>query len=100
MLFSSATDSGADCNHELFSSSSNVVSVQALKHVRDSLSVSNAVELFKLIFLSTSMVPEVRSLLAETLKWYPETDLTMAFNYLKEMKLAVSSPSLSLLFIY
>uniref|UniRef100_A0A1D1ZGL8 Transcription factor tau subunit sfc3 n=1 Tax=Anthurium amnicola TaxID=1678845 RepID=A0A1D1ZGL8_9ARAE len=57
------------------------------RQVQESLSVANAVELFKLVFLSTSTAPEVRSLLSETLKWYSERDLTIAFNYLKSKKL-------------
>lgn len=77
-----------NCDNE-FPSHSNGGSVLICRHVCESLSVANAVELFKLVFLSTSTAPEVRSLLAETLKWYSEGDLTMAFNYLKEMKLMV-----------
>ncbi|CAA6670524.1 unnamed protein product [Spirodela intermedia] len=86
LILLSAAGSMTSCDNE-FPSHSNGGSVLICRHVCESLSVANAVELFKLVFLSTSTAPEVRSLLAETLKWYSERDLTMAFNYLKEMKL-------------
>ncbi|XP_076949107.1 uncharacterized protein LOC143621630 [Bidens hawaiensis] len=49
-----------------------------------SLAVSNAIELFKLIFLSTAKAPEVSNFLAETLRRYSEHDLFTAFNYLRD----------------
>ncbi|KAK3030920.1 hypothetical protein RJ639_036658, partial [Escallonia herrerae] len=55
----------------------------------ESLAVSNAAELFKLVFLSTSTAPEVPNLLAETLRRYSEHDLFAAFNYLREKKIMV-----------
>ncbi|XP_023749005.1 uncharacterized protein LOC111897275 isoform X1 [Lactuca sativa] len=54
-----------------------------------SLAVSNAIELFKLIFLSTAKAPVVPSLLAETLRRYSEHDLFTAFNYLRDRKFMV-----------
>lgn len=56
----------------------------------ESVAVSNAAELFKLVFLSTSTAPEVPNLLAETLRRYSEHDLFAAFNYLREKKIMVS----------
>jgi general transcription factor 3C polypeptide 1 len=55
----------------------------------ESLAVSNAIELFKLVFLSTSKAPEVPNLLAETLRRYSEHDLFAAFHYLRENKTMV-----------
>ncbi|KAF8388748.1 hypothetical protein HHK36_025428 [Tetracentron sinense] len=55
----------------------------------ESLAVSNAVELLKLVFLSTSTAPEVPNLLAETLRRYSEHDLFAAFSYLREKKFMV-----------
>lgn len=54
-----------------------------------SLAVSNAIELFKLIFLSTAKAPGVPKLLAETLRRYSEHDLFTAFNYLRDRKFMV-----------
>ncbi|KAI3512502.1 hypothetical protein L1887_19818 [Cichorium endivia] len=54
-----------------------------------SLAVSNAIELFKLIFLSTAKAPGVPKLLAETLRRYSEHDLFTAFNYLRDKKFMV-----------
>lgn len=59
-----------------------------------SLVVSNASELFKLVFLSTSTAPQVPNLLAETLRRYSEHDLFAAFDYLREKKIMVSFASL------
>lgn len=59
--------------------------------VYNSLAVSNAVELFKLIFLSTSTAPEVANLLAGILRRYSERDLYSAFNYLRDKRIMVSS---------
>ncbi|KAJ0006939.1 hypothetical protein Pint_29068 [Pistacia integerrima] len=55
----------------------------------ESLAVSNAIELFKLVFLSTSAAPELPNLLAETLRRYSEHDLFAAFSYLKEKKFMI-----------
>ncbi|XP_061338236.1 uncharacterized protein LOC133285090 isoform X2 [Gastrolobium bilobum] len=57
--------------------------------VYESLAVSNAVELFKLVFLSTSTGPQAPNLLADILRRYSEHDLFAAFNYLKEKKIMV-----------
>ncbi|KAI3803697.1 hypothetical protein L1987_31857 [Smallanthus sonchifolius] len=54
-----------------------------------SLAVSNAIELFKLIFLSTAKAPEVPKFLAETLRRYSEHDLFTAFNYLRDKSIMV-----------
>lgn len=54
-----------------------------------SLAISNAVELFKLVFLNASTAPEVPTLLAETLRRYSEHDLYAAFNYLRDGKIMV-----------
>ncbi|KAK9131357.1 hypothetical protein Sjap_011844 [Stephania japonica] len=53
------------------------------------LAVANAVELLKLVFLSTSRKPGLPNLLAETLRRYSEHDLFAAFNYLREKKFMV-----------
>ncbi|XP_059645446.1 uncharacterized protein LOC132287005 isoform X2 [Cornus florida] len=55
----------------------------------ESLAVSNASELFKLVFLSSATAAEVPNLLAETLRRYSERDLFAAFNYLREKKIMV-----------
>ncbi|KAJ1411476.1 hypothetical protein SESBI_21175 [Sesbania bispinosa] len=57
--------------------------------VYESLAVSNAVELFKLVFLSTSTGPQAPNLLADILRRYSEHDLFAAFNYLREKKIMV-----------
>lgn len=57
--------------------------------VHSSLAVSNAVELLKLVFLSTSGAPELQNHLAETLRRYSERDLFAAFSYLREKKIMV-----------
>ncbi|KAD2021891.1 hypothetical protein E3N88_42009 [Mikania micrantha] len=56
-----------------------------------SLAVSNAIELFKLIFLSTAEDPEVPKFLAETLRRYSEHDLFTAFDYLRDKNVMLSS---------
>ncbi|KAE9605165.1 hypothetical protein Lalb_Chr10g0094381 [Lupinus albus] len=58
--------------------------------VSESLAISNAVELFKLVFLSTSTGPPAPNLLADILRRYSEHDLFAAFNYLKEKKIMVN----------
>ncbi|KAL5697292.1 hypothetical protein ACHQM5_030844 [Ranunculus cassubicifolius] len=55
----------------------------------ESLAVANAVELLKLVFLSTSLAPETPNLLAETLRRYSEHDLFTAFKYLREKRFLV-----------
>lgn len=65
--------------------------VNVSRRVYESLAVSNAVELFKLVFLSTSAAPAVPNLLAEILRRYSQHDLFAAFNYLRENKIMVSS---------
>lgn len=59
------------------------------KQAYESLAVSNAIELFKLVFLSTAKDPEVPNLLAETLRRYSEHDLLIAFNYLRDKNFMV-----------
>lgn len=59
------------------------------KEVFESLAVSNAVELFKLVFLSTSTTREVPNLLAENLRRYSEHDLFSAFSHLREKKIMI-----------
>jgi general transcription factor 3C polypeptide 1 len=59
--------------------------------VNESLAVSNAVELFKLVFLSTATSPQAPNLLADILRHYSEHDLVAAFNYLREKKIMVNS---------
>ncbi|KAI5336749.1 hypothetical protein L3X38_016017 [Prunus dulcis] len=63
--------------------------VNVSTQVYKSLAVSNAVELFKLVFLSISTAPEVPNLLAEILRRYSECDLFAAFNYLRDRKIMV-----------
>ncbi|KAF8011494.1 hypothetical protein BT93_J1946 [Corymbia citriodora subsp. variegata] len=58
-------------------------------HICESLAVSNAVELFKLVFLNSSTAPEVPSLLAESLRRYSQHDLFSAFSYLREKKILI-----------
>ncbi|PWA49195.1 B-block binding subunit of TFIIIC [Artemisia annua] len=58
----------------------NAFGAQAYK----SLAVSNAIELLKLVFLSTEKGHAVPNLLAETLRRYSEHDLLTAFNYLRD----------------
>ncbi|XP_057786718.1 uncharacterized protein LOC131004125 isoform X2 [Salvia miltiorrhiza] len=60
-----------------------------LRQMHESVAVANAVELFKLIFLSKSKAPEAPTLLAETLRRYSEHDLCAAFNYLRERKIMI-----------
>ncbi|XP_017252944.1 uncharacterized protein LOC108223286 isoform X2 [Daucus carota subsp. sativus] len=67
------------------------VSKQAFK----SLAISNAVELFKLVFLNASTAPEVPTMLAETLRRYSEHDLFAAFNYLRDAKIMVGGSGAS-----
>lgn len=59
-------------------------------HAYKSLAVSNAIELFKLIFFSTAKAPDVPSFLAETLRRYSEHDLFTAFNYLRDKNFMVT----------
>ncbi|XP_047960632.1 uncharacterized protein LOC125205627 isoform X1 [Salvia hispanica] len=64
-----------------------------LRQMHESVAVANAVELFKLIFLSKSKAPEAPTLLAETLRRYSEHDLCAAFNYLREKKIMIGGGS-------
>lgn len=59
------------------------------RQLSQSLAVASAVELFKLVFLTTSKSMETPSLLAETLRSYSEHDLYSAFDYLREKKIMV-----------
>lgn len=59
------------------------------RKVYESVAVSNAVELFKLIFLSTSTAPQASTALAETLRRYSQHDLFAAFSFLREKKIMV-----------
>lgn len=59
------------------------------RRVHESVAVSNAAELFKLIFLSNSITPRASTLLAETLRRYSQHDLFAAFSYLREKKIMV-----------
>ena len=63
--------------------------VKVSRQVYKSLAISNAVELFKLIFLSTSTTSTVPNMLAEILRRYSEHDLYAAFNYLREKRIMV-----------
>lgn len=60
------------------------------RRVHESLAISNAVELLKLVFLSTSTAQHVPNLLAETLRRYSERDLFAAYSYLREKKIMVT----------
>ncbi|GAB2291702.1 hypothetical protein Dimus_025953 [Dionaea muscipula] len=62
-----------------------------VRQVSESLAVSSAVELFKLIFLSSSKAAMMPNLLAETLRCYSEHDLFSAFVYLRQKKIMVGS---------
>ncbi|KAL5721524.1 hypothetical protein ACHQM5_005161 [Ranunculus cassubicifolius] len=71
----------------------------------ESLAVANAVELLKLVLLSTSSAPKVQNLLEETLMQYSEHDLFAAFSYLKEKNLVAGgegsqTPALSRQFLH
>ncbi|XWS16177.1 hypothetical protein CRYUN_Cryun34aG0062600 [Craigia yunnanensis] len=57
------------------------------RQVRKYWAVSNAVELFKLVFLSTYTAPPFPNLPAETLRHYSEHDLLAAFSYLRDIKI-------------
>lgn len=65
------------------------VEVEVSREVHKSLAISNAVELFKLIFLSTSTASTVPDMLAGILRCYSEHDLFAAFKYLREKKFMV-----------
>ncbi|KAL1551739.1 hypothetical protein AAHA92_19540 [Salvia divinorum] len=70
-----------------------VTGATILRQMHESIAVANAVELFKLIFLSKSKAPEAPTLLAETLRRYSEHDLCAAFNYLREKKIMIGGGS-------
>ncbi|KAM6598206.1 hypothetical protein CsatA_008730 [Cannabis sativa] len=63
--------------------------VKVRRQVYKSLAISNAVELFKLIFLSASSASAVPNILAKILRRYSEHDLFAAFNYLREKRVMV-----------
>ena len=55
-----------------------------------SLAVANAIELLKLVFLSTSSGSEVQASLTATLQLYSESEIVAAFSFLNEKKFTVS----------
>ncbi|KAM0834709.1 hypothetical protein ACQ4PT_063418 [Festuca glaucescens] len=55
-----------------------------------SLAVANAIELLKLVFLSTSSGSEVQASLTATLQLYSESEIVTAFSFLSEKKFTVS----------
>ncbi|KAM3242387.1 hypothetical protein ACQJBY_054823 [Aegilops geniculata] len=55
-----------------------------------SLAVANAIELLKLVFLSTSSGSEVQASLATTLQLYSQSEIVAAFSFLSEKKFTVS----------
>jgi general transcription factor 3C polypeptide 1 len=55
-----------------------------------SLAVANAIELLKLVFLSTSSGSEVQASLTATLQLYSESEIVTAFSFLNEKKFTVS----------
>lgn len=63
--------------------------VSITRRMNQSLAVSCAVELFKLVFLTNSKSEEMPNLLAETLCCYSEHDLFSAFDYLRQKKILV-----------
>ncbi|XP_021860398.1 uncharacterized protein [Spinacia oleracea] len=65
--------------------------VSITRRMNQSLPVSCAVELFKLVFLTNSKAAEMPNLLAETLCCYSEHDLFSAFDYLRQKKILVGS---------
>lgn len=65
--------------------------VNVTRRMNQSLAVSCAVELFKLVFLTNSKAAEMPNLLAETLCCYSEHDLFSAFDYLRQKKILVGS---------
>lgn len=67
--------------------------LQISECICESLAVSNVIELFKLVFLTSSTAVEVPQLLARSLRRYSEHDLFAAFNYLKDRKIMVSHTS-------
>lgn len=70
---------------------SNSRGVQIRRKVHESMSVANAVELLKIIFLCNSSASEVQTPLAATLQLYPKCDLVAALNFLKEKEFVVCS---------
>ncbi|CAH2037163.1 unnamed protein product [Thlaspi arvense] len=57
--------------------------------VRNSLAVSTAVELLKLVFLSMPTAPGMPNLLEDTLRRYSERDVFTAYSYLRDKKFLV-----------
>ncbi|KQK00450.1 hypothetical protein BRADI_3g49467v3 [Brachypodium distachyon] len=60
------------------------------RDVCKSLAVANAIELLKLVFLSTSSGSEVQASLAATLQLYSKNEIFTAFSFLNEKKFMVS----------
>lgn len=60
------------------------------RKVCESLAIANAIELLKVVLLSTSASPEVQCSLVATLQLYSENDIVAAFTYLKEKNFMVS----------
>jgi len=70
---------------------SNNRGIQIRRKVRESMTIANAIELLKMVFLCNSSAPEVQTSLAETLQLYPKCGLIAALNYLKEKEFMVCS---------
>ncbi|CAN1286787.1 hypothetical protein LINPERPRIM_LOCUS19417 [Linum perenne] len=64
-------------------------SSDAGRQLYKSVAVSNAVELLKLVFLSSSTTPDLQNMLGETLRHYSEHDLFAAFSYLRENRILI-----------
>jgi general transcription factor 3C polypeptide 1 len=58
--------------------------------VQESLAVANAVELLKLVFLSTAASENVQASVAATLQLYSESDIFTALTYLRDKNYMVS----------
>ncbi|CAN0906918.1 hypothetical protein LINGRAHAP2_LOCUS24517 [Linum grandiflorum] len=64
-------------------------SSDAGRELYKSVAVSNAVELLKLVFLSSSTTPDLQNMLGETLRHYSEHDIFAAFSYLRDNKILI-----------
>ncbi|GJN13382.1 hypothetical protein PR202_gb00076 [Eleusine coracana subsp. coracana] len=64
--------------------------------LRKSLATANALELLKLVFLSTSSGSDVQASLASTLQLYSESEIFTAFSFLKEKNFMGLEPALFL----
>lgn len=58
--------------------------------MQESLPVANAVELLKLVFLSTAASENVQASVAATLQKYSESDIFTALTYLRDKNYMVS----------